>query len=273
MVCMASEVIYFLSDTHLGDGTGADRFLYPDQLRNLLGKIESERRAHLVLLGDFLELWACGLEAIMLKRADIFHSIGRIAAQHKVTYVVGNHDCLPWYYYLGMQVGRIRIQERFEHQNGKVVALHGHQFDPFNRVDVETDGRVQVPWTRKLVQAIGLVERIGGDPAGNAIADASEFLSSSAAAVEEIFRRQSPGERGYPLQERIYDDAAYSLMRQGARFVLMGHTHHPVARQFGLKLYVNTGSWVWERYPPTYGRLAAGKLQLLDANTHQPYAG
>lgn len=270
---MASEVIYFVSDTHLGDGTGADRFLYHRQLRELLDRIESERRAHLVLLGDFLELWACGLEAIMVRHADIFHAIGRIAAKHKVTYVVGNHDCLPWYYYLGAQIGRIRVQERFEHQNGKLIALHGHQFDPFNRVDVEIDGRVQVPWTRKLVQAIGVVERIGGDPAGDAISDASEFLSSAAAAVEGIFRRQSPGERGYPLQERIYDDAAHALMRRGARYVLMGHTHHPVTRQFGSKLYVNTGSWVWDKYPPTYGRLASGKLLLMEATTHQPYVG
>lgn len=290
---MAGEVIYFISDTHLGDGTGADRFLYPKQLMDLLLRIETEPGAHLVLLGDIMELWATNLESVLANHAPVFYAIARIAATHPVTYVVGNHDCLPWYYFLGQRAGRIHIVERMTARRGGLVALHGHQFDPYNQIKVEHDGGVRAPWTRRLVQLIGFLERLGGQATGEAIDNIGERVTKAANSLEAllphwdvgsrqavsqglnevklILERESPGERGYPSEERTYDEAALGLMRDGAKFVVMGHTHHPLRRIFGARLYVNTGSWVWNRYPPTYGRYAGGQLELLDANSHTPY--
>lgn len=290
---MAEETIYFVSDTHLGDGTGADRFLYPKQLLELLARIEAEESAHLVLLGDFMELWATSLENVLVRHADVFHCVERIAVKHPVTYVVGNHDCVPWYYFLGTGAGRIQIAERFTAARGALVALHGHQFDPFNQIKIH-EGHIKVPWVRRLVQMVGFLGRIGGEATGNAIADASSFLEKAAGSLEallpewdepsrkslgralhgtaDILARESPGERGYPAGEAAYEEAARALMRSGARFVVMGHTHHPLIHQYGNRMYVNTGSWVWNRYPPTYARYSGGQLQLLDANTHRPYA-
>lgn len=290
---MAGRVVYFLSDTHLGDGTGADRFQYPAQLMELLRRIEAEPSAHLVLLGDIMELWAASLEAVLITHAPIFHALGRIAATHPVTYVVGNHDCLPWYYFLGQSAGRITVVERVKAHRGSLWALHGHQFDPFNRVRLTDDGGVKAPWTRKLVRMLGFLGRVGGDTTGDALADLGEALSRAAGSLETllphwdagtrqalrtglqeaklILERQSPGERGYPSEERIYDEAALGLMREGAKYVVMGHTHHPLKRTYGARVYINTGSWVWDRYPPTYGRFANGQLELLDANTHTPF--
>ncbi|HWI53271.1 MAG TPA: UDP-2,3-diacylglucosamine diphosphatase [Symbiobacteriaceae bacterium] len=267
---MADEVIYFISDTHLGDGTGADRFRYPDQLMRLLSKIDAEPGAHLVLLGDLMELWATSLEPILIKHAPTFFALGKLAATHPITYVVGNHDCLPWYYFVGQGLGQMRVAERFTAARGALVALHGHQFDPFNKVSM-TEGHLKVPWTRRLVQAVGVVGRLGGEAAGEAVADMGSVLEKAATGVRQVMEHESPGERGYPPGERAYEDAANLLMRQGARFVVMGHTHHPLVRRLGNRMYVNTGSWVWDRYPPTYGRFARGQLELLDANTHQPY--
>ncbi|MGE5673167.1 MAG: UDP-2,3-diacylglucosamine diphosphatase [Mycobacterium leprae] len=281
---MANERIYFISDTHLGDGTGADRFLYPEQLLRLLTRIEAEPGAMLVLLGDFLELWAASLEAVLCHHLPIFDALLRIAATHPVAYVVGNHDCLPWYYYLGQALGNLTIMEQFTALRGKLVAIHGHQYDPFNQVVMGPDGQVKTPWTRKLVQAIGVLERIGGPATGDAVDDVGTALLSAASALDsreraartlhrlkEIAARESPGERAYPPGEARYEDAARSIMRSGARFVVMGHTHYPMELQCGRRTYVNTGSWVWDRYPPTYGLYSQGKLQLMDANTQEPY--
>jgi UDP-2,3-diacylglucosamine pyrophosphatase LpxH len=291
---MPEPVIYFISDTHLGDGSGADRFLYPNELISLLARIEAEPAAHLVLLGDFLELWASSLESVLIGHAPIFRRLGQIAAKHPITYVVGNHDALPWYYFIGQTVPALSIAERFTTPRG-LVAIHGHQYDPFNQIKVEGDGRVKLPWVEKLVQVMGFLGRVGGEKTGDAIADAAEKLGAAANRIDEliphadaparhaygsmlhqvkgILERQSPGERGYPLGESAYEDAARSLMRAGARFVLMGHTHHPLVHHYGNRLYMNTGSWVWERYPPTYGRYAGGRLELIDATTHAPFAG
>jgi UDP-2,3-diacylglucosamine pyrophosphatase LpxH len=293
VTAVADEIIYFISDTHLGDGTGADRFRFPAQLMGLLARIEAEPRAHLVLLGDFMELWATGLEGCLVRHAATFGRLGAIANTHPVTYVVGNHDCLPWYYFIDQGAGRIRVAERFTAARGGLVALHGHQFDPFNKVKI-TEGHVKVPWIRRLVQAMGFLGRVGGQETGDLLADAGGALEQAASALEtllpawdedsrkslrgllrgtvDILSRESPGERGYPPGERTYQEAALGLMRSGARIVVMGHTHHPMMRRYGNRTYVNTGSWVSDKYPPTYARYAGGQIQLLEANTHQPYS-
>jgi UDP-2,3-diacylglucosamine pyrophosphatase LpxH len=261
---MPGEVLYFVSDTHLGDGTASDRFRYPRQLMALLSRIEAEPSAHLVLLGDLMELWAASMEAVLVHHAAIFRAIARIAAKHHVTYIVGNHDCLPWYYFLGQALGKLRVAERFVSAGSGLTALHGHQFDPLNRVTIAGE-HVKVPWTRKLVQIVGTLERIGGDKAGDTIEGIGELLS-------HVVERESPCERGYPDGESAYAAGARSLMRAGARFVVMGHTHHPLVQCYGERLYVNTGCWVWDRYPPTYARFASGRLELLHGESHQPYA-
>jgi UDP-2,3-diacylglucosamine pyrophosphatase LpxH len=260
---MTGEVLYFVSDTHLGDGTAADRFQYPQQLMALLGRIAAEPGAHLVLLGDLMELWAASMEAVLVRHAPIFRAIAQIAASHPVTYVVGNHDCLPWYYFLNQAVGNISVAERFVSTRAGLTALHGHQYDPFNRVNTTGD-QVKVPWTSKLVKVVGLLERIGGDKAGDAIEEIGELLT-------RVAERESPCERGYPDGERCYAEGARSLMRAGARYVVMGHTHHPLVQTYGPRVYVNTGCWVWDRYPPTYARFADGRLELLNGETHLAY--
>lgn len=292
MAGLTGEVIYFLSDTHLGDGTGADRFRYPEHLMNLLAKIDADPRAQLVLLGDLMELWACTLEPILIRHAPVFYALGRLATHHPVTYVVGNHDCLPWYYFVGQGAASIRVTERFTAARGTLIALHGHQFDPFNRIRLD-HGQVKPPWTKRLVQAVGFLGRVGGEATGEALADAGNNLEAIVASLErllpdwdhdsrvnlrhmlertmDLLHRESPGERGYPGGETVYEEAARRLMRNGARFVVMGHTHHPLVRRYGNRTYVNTGSWVWDRYPPTYGLFSNGRLELYDATTHNPY--
>lgn len=286
--------IYFISDTHLGDGSHADRFLYPQPLLALLARIESEPGAELVLLGDVIEIWSCTLEGAMVQHAPIFHAIARIAATRPVTYVVGNHDCLPFYHYLGAQLGNLVVAERYLAGGGALVALHGHQFDPFNRVRPET-GELEMPWAKRLFQLVGLLQRLGNDSTRRRVDDATNWLAdlidkldhllphwdtksrdqlaAGLRQVLEICKRESPGMRGYPEGETRYEQAAAQLMRQGARFVLMGHTHHPLVRTWGRRVYVNTGSWVWDRYPPTYGLWQGGRLLLCNALDHTSWDG
>lgn len=291
---MAERRLYIISDLHLGDGTRADRFLHPEPLLRLLEQIGAEPGAELVLLGDLLELWACSLGAVMARHAPILRRLGEVAAARPVTYVVGNHDSVPFYLYLGARPGGVAVVERYTTRLGAdaLVALHGHQYDPFNRVQV-ANGTVQTPWAHRLVQLLGALERAGladlitaGSDTADALLARAEALQQQAAGeggpggelkrrllqvVRDVVLREPPGQRDYPLGEHRYREAALDLMRQGARWVLMGHTHHPDRLAAGRRLYINTGCWCWDRYPPTYARWADGELKLYSALDHREY--
>jgi UDP-2,3-diacylglucosamine pyrophosphatase LpxH len=289
---VADDVIYFVSDTHLGDGTGADLFHYPQQLLTLFRRIEAER-AQLVLLGDFLELWASGLDAVLMRQVPILTAVGRLASLVPVTYLVGNHDCLPWYAFLGASMGNFKVAEVFTAVRGNLVAIHGHQYDRLNQVKQAADGAIKLPFTRRLVEMVGFLGRLGGEGVGEWLARLSNHLEFAAQDIDEhlkdwddqsrralkmglthtraVLERESPGERGYPPGERQYEEGALQWMRKGATLVVMGHTHHPMVARYGRKLYVNSGSWVSALYPPTYVRYAQGRLELLNGVTHEPY--
>lgn len=279
--------IYFVSDLHLGDGTAADRFLHPGPLLDLLDRVAADPDGELVLLGDVLELWACDLDAVATRHAPLLRRILDLARERPVTYVVGNHDCLPFYLYLGARAGRLAVAERYVRRLGAdlLVALHGHQYDPFNRVEVQA-GQVHAPWTQRLVRLLGDLQRAGlGDLVTQGGAAADQWLQAIDQAVQQagpverhllqvvrdVLLREPPGQREYPLGEERYRAAALDWMRQGARWVVMGHTHHPDLLTMGRRVYANTGCWCWDRYPPTYALWVGGELNLYDARTGAPY--
>lgn len=284
---MPDRVIYLISDLHLGDGTRADHFLHPEVLLGLLDRVAAQPGAELVLVGDLFELWSAELGAVLTHWQPLISRLATLARQVPVTYVVGNHDALPWYAYLGAQWGPVRIAERFESRlpGGSLLAVHGHQYDPFNRIQKQ-EGQVHVPFTRQLTALAGQLERAG---LGGVVQEGKDLLEGFLLAADRVERsdpakwppllrlarqlieRESPGQRGYPEGESRYREAAAGLMRQGARWVVMGHTHHPDIFSAGRWRYVNTGCWCWDRYPPTYARWAGGELALLDARDDTPF--
>lgn len=261
--------IYFLSDLHMGDGTKADRFRYPHELMQLLDRMRVEPGAELVLLGDVLELWACELTAVLLAHVPVVRAILDIARNHRVTYVAGNHDALPTYAYLGVDALGLHIAERYQSPDGKLIALHGHQYDPFNQINPGPHGKIDTPASAKLAHGMGVLERMLGPVPGDAAAamgDWIEHASQALAHVKEMHQHQSPGDRGYPADEDFYRKGAHALARGGIRWVVMGHTHQPEAVNLGGgRGYVNIGSWVSPNYPPTYGHYDGQRVRLLVA--------
>lgn len=291
---MPGPRIFLVSDLHLGDGTAADRFLYAREFLDLLDRVGGVPGAELVVVGDLLELWACDLDAVMAGHYRMVSRLLALSEQVPITYVVGNHDALPWYLYLDSRLGRLSLVERYTRRVGgdTLVAIHGHQYDPFNRV--RTAGQeIQVPPIRHLVALMGALQRVGlkhlvaeGQSLVDQLVHAAEELEagrwpsgaplpeplrSGLQAVRGLLLREAPGQRGYPAGEPRYREAALDWMRRGARWVVMGHTHHPDRLEVGKRVYVNTGSWCWDRYPPTYALLADHSLELLDARNDQPF--
>lgn len=290
-----SKFIYFISDIHLGDGSPADDFNQRDALKAFLSRV-AEENAHLVLLGDVFELWQADLDRILYHHAPLVRFLLPLAARGGVTYVVGNHDYLPFARFIGASVGGLMIAAEFITPDGEVRALHGHSFDPFNHVDFSLK-EIRRPIGERVARMLGYLERyldpniddhlgglanavwpkireILGNPATargvaeNEIADRfgrpdSEFSKE----VVDLFRRSSPGMRGYPGDDDTYRRAAMKILRQGPRYVLMGHTHIPEKVVDRAGVYVNTGSWSSRIYPPTYALYTGSDLRLVNALT------
>ena len=119
----------FISDLHLGDGSRTDDFHRDKEFLEFLGFVQSEAQ-ELVILGDFLELWQADLDRILFQHSEVVNKLLSLRNKIKVTYIIGNHDYIPFVKFADLGVG-ICLEYR-DHGNG-IVAEHGYKYD-FNRL-------------------------------------------------------------------------------------------------------------------------------------------
>jgi UDP-2,3-diacylglucosamine pyrophosphatase LpxH len=148
-------LLVFLSDVHIGGAAGTEIFQSAAELMALLESLGRHRGpVELVLTGDFLDLLRMGeagrgedLVAATLARPDyreLFAALRAFAQgpEHRVVYVVGNHDAEIWW---NPRVQRslrdaglvdvfaLSYLASFASQPERLVYCeHGNQFDPSN---------------------------------------------------------------------------------------------------------------------------------------------
>ena len=171
----------FLSDVHIGGAAGTEIFQSAAELMALLEDLGRHRGpVELVLTGDFLDLLRMGeagrgedLVAATIARPDhreLFAALRRFAQgpEHRVVYVVGNHDAEIWW---NPRVQRslreaglvhafaLSYLASFASQPEQLVYCeHGNQFDPSNTlVDYANplDSPVGAHVVTELVRPIG----------------------------------------------------------------------------------------------------------------------
>lgn len=92
-----------ISDVHLGHHVFGDDSAV--QFREFLSALESSSNLdvqHLVIIGDFLDLWRDNDDVLFKKYADILERLGKLKTESgkvkSLHYVVGNHDFVMPYY-------------------------------------------------------------------------------------------------------------------------------------------------------------------------------
>lgn len=88
------------------------------------------REQELIILGDFLELWQADLDRVMFQHSEIINRLLSLRNKLNLTYVIGNHDYIPFVKFVDSDVG-ICLEYR-DAENG-IVAEHGNRYDIFNR--------------------------------------------------------------------------------------------------------------------------------------------
>jgi Calcineurin-like phosphoesterase len=174
-------LLVFLSDVHIGGAAGTEIFESGAELMALLENLGHHRGpVELVLTGDFLDLLRMGdvgrgddLVAATLARPDyreLFAALGAFAQgpEHRVVYVVGNHDAELWWnpriQQFLRQAGLVDVfglsyLASFASQPEQLVYCeHGNQFDPSNTLVDYTnplDSPVGAHVVTELVRPIG----------------------------------------------------------------------------------------------------------------------
>jgi len=119
----------FISDIHLGDGSRTDDFHRDKELLSFLDFVGKEAE-ELIIGGDLFELWQAKLEGIIFCHKEVVNKILILSRKIKVTYVIGNHDHIPFIRLVGSGLG---IQKEYRDDKNKLVCEHGNQYDIFNR--------------------------------------------------------------------------------------------------------------------------------------------
>jgi len=139
--------IFVISDLHIGSGGKMDNFnsRKTNLLMHFLDYIE-KTQGKLIIIGDLLELWHCGLDEILSFHKELFARLN----QTDFTYILGNHDEELAEMTRNRQadlpiLSRIKSPEIINIAGKNFKFMHGHEVDPFIRKKSKTICRVFNP--------------------------------------------------------------------------------------------------------------------------------
>ncbi|GEM_PF-812930 len=254
------ELVYFVSDLHLGDGSHTDIFQHKDDhFLAFLDEVEANAKT-LVIVGDALDFdQAWYFSRIVRGHGDVISRLTQLAERIRVVYVYGNHDpdivlfrdILKW-----ELCDKVVVDER-------ILAVHGYEFDAYVGGGSHDES---VIWSRLLNTYERLFKTWIRIPlreyytVSNRVAHYLLYwVTRTAAFCEWAGRRfDRPGfGAGLVAWARFWGRGALgdpmglthrvlAELEVNPRFetILCGHSHLPgIVETEGEKRYINLGSW------------------------------
>ncbi len=256
----------FISDLHLGDGSRTDDFSRDQQFLFFLEFIKSEAK-ELIILGDLFELWQADLDKVVFKHSQVINKLLFLRNKIKVTYVIGNHDYLPFIKYANSGLG---IVTEYRDSKSGIIAEHGYRYDAFNRFKNPLKS-IKSPLGKHFTKIVANLERLVHPDVDiwvrKALDGVDEFLQEVMTVRNKV--RPSTDEyikRGGHFVE--FDKAVKNHIEKGAKIVIFGHTHKAQLQSFGNGIYANCGTWV-DGNIPNYIAYNEKWIELREAFTHK----
>jgi UDP-2,3-diacylglucosamine pyrophosphatase LpxH len=258
----------FISDIHLGDGSKADDFNRDEAFIDFL-KWTDNKAAEIIILGDLYELWQARLTKIMWHHHEVMIELEK--RHHKITYVFGNHDYLPF----------SRLQpETYISKDGMIVAKHGHQYDKYNRFNNPLR-TIRWPIGRWVTLGVAYLERLVSPKADTWLEKMRKKLGDFMVKAAEIQNR-SPDKEDLDLELQVITGLRAQHIGQISIF---GHNHNAEVLEIpcksslvspcddsiinnvwtfdGRRIYANCGSWIDDEYP-TFVAVTKNAVQVRD---------
>lgn len=257
----------FISDLHLGDGSGSDDFHQTEPILQLLDLIEKEAE-ELIILGDLFELWQADLDKVLFIHNDILKKLFSLRKRLRLTYVVGNHDYIPFARFVEFDIG-IKLEYRDESQG--IVAEHGNRYDIFNRFSDPRLAIIKQPAGRYFSGMVGRLERIIHPDFDRWLKKGIEQMDGFLQQAIEVKNKIPPSSKEYLDRGGHYgefEEAVKNHIRNGAKLVVFGHTHKAQLNRIEDGIYANCGAWTGE-IEPTYVASYVDRVELRDGINHK----
>lgn len=257
----------FISDLHLGDGSRTDDFHRDRELLRFFEFVESQAQ-ELIILGDFLELWQADLDRVLFKHSEIINKFLSLRSKVKTTYVIGNHDYIPFIKFIDSGIG-VSLEYR-DTKNG-IIAEHSHRYDIFNRYKNPLRA-IKRPLGQRFTLLVAGLERLlhpesdkwterGLENLDQFLREAIFIRNKVRPTTKEYFKR------GGHFGE--FEEAVKNHINKGAKIVIFGHTHRPQLEITDKGIYANCGAWVDNNAEPTYIACHEDRIELKEALNHK----
>lgn len=231
---------YFFSDAHLGIGTKEEDDTKERSIVRFLESVALDGE-QLFIVGDLFDYW---FEYRTVVPKGYFRLFTRLSdlTEHgvPVSYIAGNHDFWVKTYFsdeLGIQIFHDPIERVI---NGKRFYIHHGD----GLVKSDTGYRFLKRILRNKT-CIFLFSLLHPD------------LAARIARWTSHTSRQHTSKRSYEENDMV--EFAEKKILDGYDFVVMGHNHSPVFRNFGHGVYVNLGDWMEGQ---TYAVFDGSTIQL-----------
>ncbi|MCB9760800.1 MAG: metallophosphoesterase [Alphaproteobacteria bacterium] len=271
-------VVYVISDLHLGDGGPTDIFLAKDRhLLRFLEKVEAED-ATLIVAGDAIDFSQAWLFTRILRaHGKVLGGFSRLAAQGRMTYILGNHDHDLRFYQDVLNIPVVHHALIGD----DIFVTHGYEYDPVIGPDLHVSElktrihhvleRALGRWIRLPLQHFyNLPNRVAFWAFHKSVLlmrARGRFLAR--VTGDDSFLRKINVEIEYWTRAQLGDPAsmfrpAVTALEQGPyRVLVCGHSHLPgVVHTPSGRVYANTGSWTFNS--STYLRIAPEGLEVRD---------
>lgn len=207
---------YFLSDLHLGDGSGSDDAIrYQPILIEFFRSLNDNSRVW--LLGDVFEFGQLALPGDFFRILQTNERLLEVMLRHEIHMLPGNHDpqlvdlaSVTWWYTHYDRTRKLGFHV-IDRGHTSILLAHGHQWDWIHQTSL---GSISV-------SLIGLIEKLGSP-------DIDDQLS--------VFYNTD--------LNRHAEYAAVSAKLHKCSAVIKGHTHVPCFMRSGGVDVWDTGSWI-----------------------------
>ena len=256
----------FISDLHLGDGSRTDDFHRDREFLEFLEFVEGQAQ-ELVILGDLFELWQADLDRVLFRHSEVVNKILSLRNKVKLTYVIGNHDYIPFVKFAGSSKG---ICLEYRDAESGIVAEHGHKYDIFNCYKNPLKS-IRWPSGKQLSLFIAGLEKLIHPDVDTWAKKTIEGLDDFLRKAVFIRNRITPTTKEYFKRGGHFgefEQAVKNHLSSGAKIVIFGHIHKSQLNSIEKGIYANCGAWV-DDVEPTYIAYYGDRVELKEALTHK----